>query len=252
MKNVYLILTDKPSRLVSSRFSLSLKEIPISGFENFKTHHIYITSDEEIKDGEWALLNGRIIVKYFNPPHKTKSYRKIILTTDLDLIKDGVQAIDDEFLEWFVKNTTCEFVKVSTTMLCENCGEENCDNLRCRGYKNSPFYEIIIPKQEQKQILSEMMQENEKSELYEETLEEIAEKYANEWEEIHPTLDSEDMTPIAVSKIDFIEGAKWQQKQMYSEEEAIKKIIDYVDFQFNTNGELNNEIKKWFEQFKKK
>ena len=39
---------------------------------------------------------------------------------------------------------------------------------------------------------------------------------------------------------------------MYSEEESIQKIIDYVDFQFNTNGELNSEIKKWFNQFKKK
>ena len=51
------------------------------------------------------------------------------------------------------------------------------------------------------------------------------------------------------------EGAKWQQKQdknLYSEEESIQKIIDYVDFQFNTNGELNSEIKKWFNQFKKK
>ncbi len=44
---------------------------------------------------------------------------------------------------------------------------------------------------------------------------------------------------------------KWQEQRMYSEEEVIKKIIDYVDFQFNTNGELNSEIKKWFEQFKK-
>ena len=46
----------------------------------------------------------------------------------------------------------------------------------------------------------------------------------------------------------------WQQEQnknLYSEEESIQKIIDYVDFQFNTNGELNSEIKKWFEQFSK-
>ena len=50
-------------------------------------------------------------------------------------------------------------------------------------------------------------------------------------------------------------GSEWQQEQsknLYSEEESIQKIIDYVNFQFNTNGELNHEIKKWFEQFKKK
>ena len=51
------------------------------------------------------------------------------------------------------------------------------------------------------------------------------------------------------------QSAKWQQKQdkkLYSEEETIQKIIDYIDFQFNTHGELNTEIIKWFEQFKKK
>ena len=46
-------------------------------------------------------------------------------------------------------------------------------------------------------------------------------------------------------------GSEWQQEKSYSEEESIQKIIDYVDFQFNTNGELNSEIKKWFEQFSK-
>ena len=34
----------------------------------------------------------------------------IILTTDQDLIADGIQSIDDEFLEWFVKNPSCEYV----------------------------------------------------------------------------------------------------------------------------------------------
>lgn len=33
-------------------------------------------------------------------------------------------------------------------MLCNYCGEENCDNLRCRGYIDSVWYEIIIPKEE--------------------------------------------------------------------------------------------------------
>jgi hypothetical protein len=33
------------------------------------------------------------------------------LATDQDLNKDGVQAIDDEFLEWFVKNPSCENIE---------------------------------------------------------------------------------------------------------------------------------------------
>jgi hypothetical protein len=33
--------------------------------------------------------------------------KKIILTTDSKLIKDGLQDIDDDFLEWFLNNQTC-------------------------------------------------------------------------------------------------------------------------------------------------
>jgi len=39
-------------------------------------------------------------------------YKEILLSTDTELQKDGVQAIDDEFLEWFVKNPSCEFVEI--------------------------------------------------------------------------------------------------------------------------------------------
>ena len=65
---------------------------------------------------------------------------KIILTTDIDLIKDGIQSIDDEFLEWFVKNPSCEKVEVETTR------ERN-------GYhsKHKKRYKIIIPQEEPKQ-----------------------------------------------------------------------------------------------------
>jgi hypothetical protein len=44
-------------------------------------------------------------------------YKEILLSTDELLIKDGVQAIDDEFLEWFVKNPSCEKVEVSYGIL---------------------------------------------------------------------------------------------------------------------------------------
>lgn len=119
--------------------------------------NIYITSDEEIKDREWALLNGRIIVKYFNPPHKTKSYRKIILTTDKDLIKDGVQEIDDEFLEWFVKNPTCEFIDwgyKSNEFIQKEIGTLGHDEGLLQSeydkyVKEYGAYEIIIPSVEQ-------------------------------------------------------------------------------------------------------
>jgi hypothetical protein len=100
--------------------------------------NIYITSDEEIKDGDWYYDCGDVnfICKAFK--HTTQQYQrvKIILTTDQDLIKDGVQSIPDEFLEWFVKNPSCEKVE-----------------LKPLG-KRSMYYglkRIIIPKEESKQ-----------------------------------------------------------------------------------------------------
>jgi hypothetical protein len=76
--------------------------------------NIFITSDEEIKEGDWigySNLKKWVPVKYLGGD-LIGSEKKIILTTDRDLIKDGVQGIDDEFLEWFVKNSSCESVEV--------------------------------------------------------------------------------------------------------------------------------------------
>lgn len=125
--------------------------------------NIYITNDEEIKEGNWFLHP-------FNTIHKAggnlidKDFKKIILTTDQDLIKDGVQAIDDEFLEWFVKNPSCEWVKVVDYPMVEKYNS--------RGeyiHHNYWTYKIIIPKQEeQKQHLIDMMRSDEELGLYDE------------------------------------------------------------------------------------
>jgi hypothetical protein len=77
--------------------------------------NIYITSDEEIKEGDWFLEKaGRQYPIHWNDVDKLNRHcKKIILTTDPLL--DGVQAIDDEFLEWFSKNPDCKFVPIITT-----------------------------------------------------------------------------------------------------------------------------------------
>ena len=118
-----------------------------------------------------------------------------------------------------------------------------------------------------------------KSLTQQETLEEAAEKYANEWEEIHPTLDPEDMTPIEVSKIDFIAGAKWQAenmpmhildventyvhiednvivvekndktKRMFSEEEVFNLCRGFAIFVSQEGASYEKQL-QWFEQKK--
>ncbi len=86
------------------------QSIALKSYQN-----IYITSDEEIKVGDWFFdsIKG---VNYGIYKHVkgfiNKTSKKIILTTDDQLIQVSVQAIDDNFLEWFVKNPSCERVEI--------------------------------------------------------------------------------------------------------------------------------------------
>jgi hypothetical protein len=114
MENIHVIPTDKPSRFFNTnkgKYHFREHYVPDT-IQTCKNHNIYITSDEEIKEGDWVITPTNDILewaKVFQPIGK-----KIILTTDQYLIKNSVQAIDDEFLEWFVDNPSCETVEVST------------------------------------------------------------------------------------------------------------------------------------------
>ena len=89
--------------------------------------------------------------------------------------------------------------------------------------------------------------EKESKKNKQETLGEAAEKYANKKGDI-PTTKLED----AIFKQGFIDGAKWQQEKMYSEEEVINALHS-VELKDNKDySKIYKDMKKWFEQFKKK
>jgi hypothetical protein len=145
MKNIHVLQTDKRSRLWTNnlRRRLELDEFPEQHPTNI-AKHIYITSDEEIKEGNWVFNEtSKEVYKITNVDELVIYEKKIILTTDPDLIKDGVQAIDDEFLEWFVKNPSCESVDVIYDKDTFPYGVET-----AKGYG---WYKIIIPQEEPKQ-----------------------------------------------------------------------------------------------------
>ena len=60
------------------------------------------------------------------------------------------------------------------------------------------------------------------------------------------SIDEFNGEPLGVHNA-FIDGAKWQQERMYSEEEVLELLL-------NRPGPYlsDEEIKEWFEQFKKK
>jgi hypothetical protein len=129
--------------LVYTTLNGSFMDVPSS----FKVQNIYITSDEEIKEGDYGLIgNGVISYHQMHKKWGMPQGKKIIITTDQDLIKDGVQAIDNDFLQWFVKNPSCESVETYSL------GIKNSNTGESGHYK----YEIIIPQQEQnKKMYSE-------------------------------------------------------------------------------------------------
>jgi hypothetical protein len=118
MKNIHVLPTENPSNLtVRTKTNELLYSYKLFSSKNGSdinvNQHIYITSDEFIEEGDFGLnLSTKNIVQYDGIKGLDSYYKKIILTTDQDLIKDGVQAIDDEFLEWFVKNPSCDFVEI--------------------------------------------------------------------------------------------------------------------------------------------
>ena len=107
MKNIHLLSTDKPSKLVKiyndvNRETFTLK-LNVEVNDSFKEYvNVYITSDEEITGFEndvWVYNNGRVwfwqntmALRSNNKP------KKIILTTDQDLIADGIEQISEDTL----------------------------------------------------------------------------------------------------------------------------------------------------------
>jgi len=217
--NIHILQTDKPSRLVRiysnverSNFAIKLGTEVNDPFKEYV--NIYITSDEEIKEGDYILCEEKIgkvkkVLKKDKYPYliedgwrlSRSESEKIILTTDQDL--DGVQAIDDEFLEWFVKNPSCEKVEV----------------LRC------PIEGLytIIPKEEPTIVRFPTYYESKQ-----ETLEEVAEIWVHN--RFTKQIKDEDIyaseSSIVQSHILF---AKWQQKNSYSEEDMEIVEISSID-----------------------
>jgi len=213
MKNIFILPTDQPSRLVKIKdtfFLTSTDSIPGGTFYN-----IYITSDEEIEEGDWGVDDENVLTKFcthFAIHSQTYfNYQKVVLTTDPTLITDGVQSIDDEFLKWFVKNSSCEFVEVKRDFADEGI----------KGITYYGKYFVIIPQEEPNPFeLPKALPDDvfyQSLEPKQETLEEAAEKYSESKSSASVFQDAH--------KRDFIEGAKWQSERM------------------------QNELNKWFEQF---
>ena len=196
MKNVHLLPTDKPSRLgyLTKKGkevfnNLVLFDMLMPNILDSENQNIYITNDEEIKIDDYYLGEDNNL--YCLVTKVNSNGKKIILTTDQELIDEGVQPIDDEFLEWFMKNPSCERVEVKKEK--QHIGEE-VDESYPKGFFD---YKIIILQEEPKQ----------------EILEEVAEIICHTHK-----------TPIEQAN----EIIKLLQERMYSEEEVLSILNDFI------------------------
>ena len=288
MKNIHILPTDKPSRVYKDDFGKLFYSINIDQEQNhFKPQHIYITSDEEIKEGDWTLMFddlGNLFLcdkpqQYLGIEkghHLNKGLRKIILTTDQDLIKDGVQAIDDDFLEWFVKNPSCERVEIRKEMYMPQSNGKISDGkitheISLNPLDNTlPYYKIIIPKEEPKQIkcycghttycdCSPLEEPKDVVLGYKTSLDaQMLDKIGPKQEKLEEAAESL-FSDSNIQKRIFIKGAKWMQERMYSEEDMINfgfstycYISELMGVPFNLMSENRLNAEEWFEQFKNK
>ena len=207
MRNIYILPTPNPSRIgyytdpKDTQLYILSKGNKIGPKPNWNPQYIYITSGGEINvDSDWiicSLSTAPIKAKDLVGMPILQKWYKIILTTDLNLIKEGVQSISDEFLEWFVKNPTTEYVDVEFKPVC--CNE--CDERLCyvEMGQQDPEYVINIPK----------------------TFEDVHEDNAEKWR------NNQDSNPLALTHkiIEKLEKAFREGKTIQS-----KSSGEWVDF----------------------
>jgi len=278
MKNLFLLPTDKPSILYEGNLGKPVT-IQSASAQLKKPLNIYITSDEEIKRGDILKIPcgvGKVKELHWKYGNDNPSYivedlfvyklrygqnedklqinlfrhedvKKIILTTDQDLIKDGVQAIDDEFLEWFVKNSSCEEIYVNKI-----------ESFDFEINKYVYNYKIIIPKEEPKKHKVIIVGNGiPKQEILEEAkLRQLFKNRSN----CYADADADEVVQ-AMDEDCFISTInEWKQdqdKKLYSEGEVIGMLKLFVTMLKKNHThtytiDFEKSVKKWFEKFKKK
>ena len=281
MKNIHVIPTTEATNLIyhNGRYELLLPPEDKETWNNNVGKYIYITSDEQIKEGDWFIclehsiedwkFNSEIAQRLVSKQNKElfegwingvitsdligdrlqgnyqiEYCKKIILTTDLELIKNGVQPIDDEFLVWFVTHPTCEFVETFYGLY-NPIGRKVSNEKVSENHSQCVWkHKIIIQKEEQKQHLIDMMKQDEELRLYEEpkqstkdrilseTLKETKQKardYGNSLVKKQITLEEKLQSLVSI----------WQKRQIHYEDVAQDNITsghNYKKFTYKAMG----------------
>lgn len=223
MKNIVLLPSNEKTRLVRV-FTDALREnfvlkLDTEVNDSFKEYvNLYIISyDDNLELGGYHFNSkyGDELQKTNQRDIDSRKYweavdyyiSKILLTTDLELVKDGIQEVPESFLNWFLENPSCEYVELKQEKL--HPGEVMDDSYP----KDFLDYQIVFQNGE--------------------SLIDAANEYAKN--DYTKSYDFSSDTLIEA----FTEGANWQSQRMYSKEE-LKNIAIWA-FGFYRRNDLSDD-----------
>jgi hypothetical protein len=240
--NVVILSTDKTSKLgLHSDKKLNLHDSELTkNLPHYQPQHLYILSNDEIKEGNWVIALDTNIVFKCNAYEAEKPikqfknlYKKIIATTDSSLeIPDrngapqydpyGLPQIPKSFIEYFISEYNKDNVISKVLVEVEHSSKNSTVNLLC----NDGNFQIKLNQNNEIFILTEQKQE---------TLENFALELGYVWE------NTESSARRVLEK--FFE----YQKQSYSREEVVKLLINHTINLRNKENDLeftNNFIQQ--------
>jgi hypothetical protein len=115
MKNIHIVPTKNKSNLFEWDGELRLGDYAFNYIDDLKSEcanrHLYITSDDKIRWDDFYLNTDSNVIYGSRGNEKPNISKKIILTTDDKLIKQGVQPMPDDFINWLISNP-CDYTEV--------------------------------------------------------------------------------------------------------------------------------------------
>ena len=95
MKNIHVLPTSQASKLYKVKDKLYFEEYPHKSV-NAGNQNIYIINDKEIKFNDF--ITDGYLVWQWKDNSSLLGRKKVILTTDQDLIADGIEQISEDVL----------------------------------------------------------------------------------------------------------------------------------------------------------
>lgn len=132
-QNIYVIETKGLTDVYKDK-CCNVVYSPFIDLPNLTGLHIYIVSDDEINENDWhinkTMNEADRASRNLSINHKSdgefgasirKQYKKIILTSNINLVSDGVEALDNNFYSWFAKNPDRKHIKIiPKNVVCTN------------------------------------------------------------------------------------------------------------------------------------